>query len=1042
MLFTVLFPLIIYRHYTGFLKSSIRGEAYVPNHKIGRPDVVTQCAKILSQPVDSVLENLKMKVNEDALSKNSLPKNRRGELLKSIGVNRVDNRTASKVANRLDLQVQDGYDQNEKRKEGLLDIYNQISHIVACRAAFGFLDSTTPEGKSADENYRVDPRKIFNIDASSHYLGSESDKMNKKHTKQQVLVTPEVSGTLKSNNLTAGYTSKKGEKANTKRSIKYIYLVNYESSFGCITIIKDKCFIKPSRSCLKVKGLEKRRGLAANEYFLVLQSPEIKQQDLADLIINRIVEPRIRYVCEQFDDEAEVANSQGSSSTASAVQYDKDPILLVDGEREQILTLFKSKLLDLLKSSANCSTTQQPLDVGSMFKNKHKALSANIFQEVLNKDHSNTNYDSEINRNILCQRALSFIDHNGPMDGPSRQTYAAYFLKLKSISASAFLNEKLSKAFETACVYPFNQKLMLERCARTLKEEEMEEVFRLMPKLVAKAISKGHGAYASDDDIYDVLGHIIGTPLRDDEFVPSVVYDDDSGGALMTVEKQSVPLVKKRKKKLEELQFSRWRSAFIGKEHFNNFETFRIQEKEDNLKRKLLNNRRKEKDKKKKYARAECGKKVTVITNINDKDSKSQAQFQCCNYLCCVPIVKRGKNKTNYTVCDYCTRIFCSKRNCVNARLLHVVLCESIAKKAMETLKRSTIADIDKDSLAEFHCKLQERGLERVPRSEVPVDDVLLHLIVYGIYGSIDLEAKVNCIKLEIINEFSDVENNKKRYYEEMYDEFCPLTEYYSFEEMLRSWRSPGDIIQDELLISAAATVTKRKIVIFASDSDDDFEAKPFLLDNNNPRKRLLISHNSPLFFGKYEKSYMLLREIPNGTSSSSSEENCRHLQSSLLSDNQQTSAVTICEKDVQDNMILSLTNLGSSCFLNVAVQLIFKMSLSLHDLEDEMPNLDCLSYTCSKDEYSVLQEFYWFVKAKYVLTENRIYDTTTLYEACGKVKPTLFSESGQGVQHPADEAVYFLLARCEQFGLLESKQYTYQYPVSVFTCSTCLHQK
>ena len=62
--------------------------------------------------------------------------------------------------------------------------------------------------------------------------------------------------------------------------------------------------------------------------------------------------------------------------------------------------------------------------------------------------------------------------------------------------------------------------LPLCNCPAYLKltEEQKDEVAFLMPKLIHRCLTRGQG-YANDEDIFDVMGHVVGHPNRHKEGV-------------------------------------------------------------------------------------------------------------------------------------------------------------------------------------------------------------------------------------------------------------------------------------------------------------------------------------------------------------------------------------------------------------------------------------------------------------------------------------------------------------------------------------------
>ena len=157
------------------------------------------------------------------------------------------------------ITVSQGYNQNHKRHEGLIDIYNPISHIVAIRTALGYITSTSKKGYEEGDFSDYNPRKLFNIDASSHYLGSNLE------TAQSIILPEGLEDELKRKSIGVGVTTDEDFPTTQRRSIKYLFLINTEVCYASITILKDSCF---DSNLIQLCFLDGKEDEMENMYFL------------------------------------------------------------------------------------------------------------------------------------------------------------------------------------------------------------------------------------------------------------------------------------------------------------------------------------------------------------------------------------------------------------------------------------------------------------------------------------------------------------------------------------------------------------------------------------------------------------------------------------------------------------------------------------------------------------------------------------------------------------------------------------------------------
>jgi hypothetical protein len=94
-----------------------------------------------------------------------------------------------------------------------------------------------------------------------------------------------------------------------RRSLKYLFLINPETWYASITILKDSSF---GEGTLAVEGLSGAQEFIDNYYFLVVVGSEVGLQAVSDLIMERVITPKIKAVCalEQMS-RAPVSSNQG-----------------------------------------------------------------------------------------------------------------------------------------------------------------------------------------------------------------------------------------------------------------------------------------------------------------------------------------------------------------------------------------------------------------------------------------------------------------------------------------------------------------------------------------------------------------------------------------------------------------------------------------------------------------------------------------------------------------------------------------------------------
>lgn len=138
----------------------------------------------------------------------------------------------------------------------------------------------------------------------------------------------------------------------------------------------------------------------------------------------------------------------------------------------------------------------------------HQFMRSNEFKKLLKTP------DRKIHSNGLMEMANTQLQD---IDSASRRVYCRFYLSWDTILSEAYVQSTLKKGWSDVNFCPFDQEGILSNCpsyAINLSEEQKSQVAFLMPNLIEKVIKSGVG-YATDTQIYNTLGEIIGRPNRD-----------------------------------------------------------------------------------------------------------------------------------------------------------------------------------------------------------------------------------------------------------------------------------------------------------------------------------------------------------------------------------------------------------------------------------------------------------------------------------------------------------------------------------------------
>ena len=248
------------------------------------------------------------------------------------------------------------------------------------------------------------------------------------------------------------------------------------------------------------------------------------------------------------------------------------PLLFFDGEHFQLGAIFEwltTLGFDAVKSAASCSPFQQSLDRKKFFMNIHQHYSSKAFSNLLRVN------DKELRKNRLMTKVDTILSRS-TMKAGSKRVFVRFFSPLEHLVAKTFTETSIDSAWVAIGVRPFNLQRMLESCPayNELGGKQKLEVAEGMPALLDRCAPAG---FATDDDIHDELGRVIGRPKR-------------SGIAL------------------QELSFNRWRSAFFTPETIKQAKE-KKKEKKEEKKRQVEEKKRRKKPRKKRRRGRLRGKK-------------------------------------------------------------------------------------------------------------------------------------------------------------------------------------------------------------------------------------------------------------------------------------------------------------------------------------------------------------------------------------------------------------------------------------------------
>lgn len=182
-------------------------------------------------------------------------------------------------------------------------------------------------------------------------------------------------------------------------------------------------------------------------------------------------------------------------------------VLFADGEENFLNAIIRelpNAPYDFFKSSAECSPTEAALDKMRSFAIIHSFMRSKEFVKLL-QTHDK---DYPPREHALMKMANEQL--------PSRRVVSRFYLSWDRILSKAYTMPTITKGWLDIHFNPFNQNGVLDNCPsyRNLTEDEKSDLAFRMPRLMKMAAASGVG-YATDDQIFEVLGDIVGRPNRD-----------------------------------------------------------------------------------------------------------------------------------------------------------------------------------------------------------------------------------------------------------------------------------------------------------------------------------------------------------------------------------------------------------------------------------------------------------------------------------------------------------------------------------------------
>lgn len=227
------------------------------------------------------------------------------------------------------------------------------------------------------------------------------------------------------------------------------------------------------------------------------------------------------------------------------------------------------------------------------------------------------------------------LRHFGEMDAASTRVMSSrFYLSWPKVLSKAYTVSTVESGWRNIHFLPFNQEGILSNCPvyRNLNEEQKDELAFLMPRLIRHCLSKHQGC-ANGDDIYSVMGHVIGRPNKGIDGVRALqTYDlNRSRAGFYTLDTMMAALHERAlyREQLEEETVAKRRAKEIERE--------------------LMKAR----------------KSTTAFKRVVNNKKAAECEW------CCMPPKPSGA----FARCATCTRIYCLETDCVEQCRVHFVKC-------------------------------------------------------------------------------------------------------------------------------------------------------------------------------------------------------------------------------------------------------------------------------------------------------------------------------------------------------------------------------
>ena len=366
-----------------------------------------------------------------------------------------------------------------------------------------------------------------------------------------------------------------------------------------------------------------------------------------------------------------------------------------------------------------------PLDRKRLWAEIHRYFRGAEFNTFLELE------DSAVNLNRMARRANGLLQEV-PM--ASRRAFVRFHHQLEAAVARAFTENHIRSSWDAVLGgLPMNQQTIFEsnpdyRDAHQFTEEKKIEIALLIPQLISAATPTG---YASDQQIFEALGHLIGPPRRGGV---DVAPEDDTASAASSAAPSAPPAYHaancrsrlatslarpllcdcatqhiaaaighpsaiRQVKPLNQLAKSRWRAILLTSETIR--ENSHIQGERERVID--LEVQRKAEAKLASVVQREAIRRATAEKKIERDAAKARkelentqraaagparrvnkpnpVQEECSNNQCCTTYEAPDEGVSDWRGCDYCNRWFCGRDECLTQLEVHTPVCFEKSKR-------------------------------------------------------------------------------------------------------------------------------------------------------------------------------------------------------------------------------------------------------------------------------------------------------------------------------------------------------------------------